>query len=129
MTSASRPSVGGEPPAVGPRQLTAARQNVMIFPRAARLVVIVKILEDLPVAAALEAYHLAEAWRLEVSGRHDDLFALQTFHEDPSSMARQLGVHVGPRDPVRLMELHRVVGGVAQDERALALRGDRKSVV
>src|SRR5437870_13305478 len=79
-------------------------------------------LEDLPIATTLKAHDLAEAGRLEVSGRHDDLLALQTLHEDASSVTRHLRIHVRARDPVRLVELHRVVGGVSQDERALALR-------
>ena len=44
-------------------------------------------------------------------------------------MTRHLRIHVRARDPVRLVELHRVVGGVSQDERALALRRDEDAHV
>ena len=85
--------------------------------------------ESLPVTAPLQAHDLSKAGRLEVSRRHDDLFALQPFHQGPSSLARQLRVHVGPRHPVRLVHLGRAVRGIAQDKCPFPLRGDQDAHV
>ena len=82
-----------------------------------------------PVPAAFQAHDPAEPRRLEVAGRHEDLLALQAVQQRPARLARQLGVHVGARAPVGLLDLHRGVGGVAEHERALALRGDEEAHV
>ena len=52
-------------------------------------------LESLPVAAPLQAHDLPEPGRLKVSGRDDDLLALQAVHQGASRLAGQLRVHVG----------------------------------
>src|SRR6266704_1299167 len=82
------------------------------------------LLESAPVPPALQAHDPAEAGRLEVSGRHHDPLVLQPVQQRAPRLARELGIHVGARDPVRLLQLHRAVGGVAQHQRALAARGD-----
>src|SRR2546425_11434019 len=84
-----------------------------------------EVLESLPVAAPLQAHDLPEPGRGEVSGRHDDVFALQPVQQGPSRLACQLRIHIGARDPVGLEHLHRAVRRIAEDERALSLRGDR----
>src|SRR5258705_8898821 len=75
-------------------------------------------LEALPVAAPVEAHDPAEARGGEVSSRDKDLLALDAVHQGPACLARQLGVPVGPRHPVRLLELHRAVRGVSPHPRA-----------
>src|SRR3989442_13428280 len=82
------------------------------------------LLESAPVPPALQAHDPAEAGRLEVSGRDHDLLGPQPVQQRAPRLPRELGIHVGARDPVRLLQLHRAVGGVAQHERALAARGD-----
>src|SRR2546425_13348736 len=49
-----------------------------------------EVLESLPVAAPLQAHDLPEPERGEVSGRHDDVFALQAVQQGPSRLACQL---------------------------------------
>src|SRR5712692_4353487 len=66
-------------------------------------------LQALPVAPPLEADDPAEPRRLEVSRCHEDLLALQTVQQGLSSLTRQVRVHVGARDPVRLEHLHRAM--------------------
>src|SRR5437762_11598759 len=82
---------------------TAARTApAMLRPRA--------LLEPAPVAAPVEPHDPPESRRLEVSGGHENRFALQAFHEGPSSLAGQLRVPVGPCHPVGLVQLPGAVG-------------------
>src|SRR5258708_3773822 len=83
------------------------------------------LLEPAPVALPFQTDDAAEAGRLEVAGRDEDLLALEPLDERPPRLARQLRVHVRARDPVGLLELHRRVRGVAPDEFPLAAGGDQ----
>src|SRR5437016_2704787 len=87
------------------------------------------LLESAPVPAPLQPHDPAEAGRLEVAGGDQDLLALQALDQRAPRLAREVGIHVGPRDPVGLLDLHRVVRGVAEHERALAARGDQDAHV
>src|SRR6267143_1568940 len=87
------------------------------------------LLESAPVPAPLQPHDPAEAGRPEVAGGDQDLLALQALDQRAPRLAREVGIHVGPRDPVGLLDLHRVVRGVAEDERALAARGDQDAHV
>ena len=80
-------------------------------------------------AAPFEADDAPEAGRLEVPGGDQDLLALEAVEEGAARLAGEVRIHVGARDPVGILHLHRAVGGIAQDERALALRGDEKAHV
>src|SRR5438034_578669 len=79
------------------------------------------LLQPVPVAASLESHDPPEPRRLEMSRGHDDRLALQTLHQGPSGLARQLRVHVGAGHPVGLVDLHRAVRRIPQDERSLPL--------
>src|SRR5688572_4971174 len=87
------------------------------------------ILHSAPVAAAVETNDATEAGGLEVAGGHEDLLALESVDEGAARLAREVRIHVRSRDPVRLLDLHRTVVGVAQDERAVAARCDQDAHV
>src|SRR5262245_11045702 len=78
-----------------------------------------------PVAAAVQADDAAVPGRREVSRGYQDLLALQPIQERLARLPGEVGVHVGARHPVRLLELERRVSGISEDERALPLRGDQ----
>src|SRR5262245_29951363 len=86
-------------------------------------------LDALPVPAALEADDAPEARRLEVPRGHEGLLALEPLDERAPGLSRQVRVHVGARHPVGLVELHGIVRRVAENERALAPRGDQDAHV
>src|SRR5215470_863014 len=86
-------------------------------------------LEAAPVTTAFEADDAPETRRLEMPGSDQDLLALQPLQQGAAGLARQLGIHVGTRHPVGLLDLNRAVRGVAQHERPLTLRGDEDAHV
>src|SRR5260370_828917 len=67
------------------------------------------LLESAPVPAPFQPYDPAEAGRLEVAGGDQDLLALQALDQRAPRLAREGGIHVGPRDPVGLLDLHPLV--------------------
>src|SRR5580765_6227173 len=86
-------------------------------------------LEPAPVALPFQAHDAAEAGCLEVAGRDEDLLALEPLDERAPRLARQLRVHVRARDPVRLLELHRGMGGIAENEGPFSAGGDQDAHV
>src|SRR5258708_20553564 len=80
------------------------------------------LLESAPVPAPLQPHDPAEAGRLEVAGGDQDLLALQALDQRAPCLAREVGIHVGPRVPGWLLDLHRDVRGVTVHYRVLAVR-------